>query len=224
MAASHVGAAEYVPKNSSLQALRTAVQSCRGCDLYKHATRAVLGEIQGNRQRSHAAIMMIGEQPGDKEDIAGRPFVGPAGRLLDDCLAQAGIDRNSVYVTNSVKHFKWEQRGKIRLHKRPSVGEVHACRPWLDAELKVIRPELIVCLGAVAAQGLLGSRFRVTLSHGILQRASEYPPILATIHPASILRASIDADRHDQTALFVDDLRKAGEYLTSLGHVYVNET
>lgn len=223
MAASNAGATKYVPKTLSLRSLRSAVQGCRGCDLYRHATQAVLGEIQGNHHSSQAAIMMIGEQPGDKEDIAGRPFVGPAGRLLDDCLTQAGIDRNSVYVTNSVKHFKWEQRGKIRLHKRPSAGEVHACRPWLDAELKVIRPELIVCLGAVAAQGLLGSRFRVTLSHGILQRASDYPPILATIHPASILRAPTDADRHDQTALFVGDLRKAGEYLKSLGHVHVNE-
>lgn len=215
MADSYTGAAQFVPRDPTLPRLRSAAQSCRGCDLYRHATQAVLGEIEGDLGSSHAAIMMIGEQPGDKEDLAGHPFVGPAGRLLNQSLEQAGIDRNRVYITNVVKHFKWEPRGKIRLHKKPSVGEVQACRPWLDAELKVVRPKLIVCLGAVAAQGLLGSRFRVTQSHGKLQHAANYPPILATTHPAAILRARTDVDRHAQLDRFVEDLRKAAKFLTS---------
>jgi uracil-DNA glycosylase len=159
--------------------------------------------------------MMIGEQPGDREDIEGRPFVGPAGRLLDRCLEEAGIDRKVVYITNTVKHFKWEPRGKIRLHKKPSITEIRACRPWLDAELDAVKPDLIVCLGAVAAQSLLGAKFRVTVSHGTLQKAEEYPPILATTHPAAILRARTDEDRQRQTATFIDDLRRAASFLHS---------
>lgn len=213
MVASFSGATQFVPDEPSLPRLRSAVQNCRGCDLYLRATQAVLGEIDGERPSTHAAIMMIGEQPGDKEDIEGHPFVGPAGMLLNRGLAQAGIDRNRVYITNAVKHFKWEPRGKIRLHKKPSIGEVRACRPWLDAELDVVRPKLIVCLGAVAAQGLLGPKFRVTQTHGKLQRTNSYPPILATAHPASILRARTEADRHVQMAEFVDDLRKAAQLL-----------
>lgn len=214
MSDSSTGAAEFVPKTRSLAVLRQAVQHCRGCELYRRATQAVLGEIEsGAAPGSRAAMMMIGEQPGDKEDLAGRPFVGPAGKLLDRCLEQAEIDRNQVYITNAVKHFKWEQRGKIRLHKRPSVGEVSACRPWLDAELEVVRPKLIVCLGAVAAQGLLGTRFKVTVSHGTEQHADGYPPIIATAHPASILRAASHEDRERQTAQFISDLRRASEFL-----------
>lgn len=212
MAIAIKSAAEFVPASHSLQALRLAVQQCRGCELYKRATQAVLGEVEGDPQRdSPVNMMLIGEQPGDKEDIAGRPFVGPAGKLLDRCLEEAGIDRNKVYVTNAVKHFKWEPRGKIRLHKRPSIGEVHACRPWLEAELDAVHPKLIVCMGAVAAQGLLGSSFRVSVSHGKPQRQQGYPPILATAHPASILRARTPEDRHSQTAAFIADLRRAAE-------------
>lgn len=213
MAVSYPGAAHFLPKEKTLLALRAAVQQCQGCDLYQRATQGVLGEIEGGGRSQRAALMMIGEQPGDKEDLAGRPFVGPAGKLLDRCLAEAEIDRKQVYITNAVKHFKWEPRGKIRLHKKPSIGEVHACRPWLDAELKVVRPKLIVCLGAVAAQGLLGTRFRVSVDHGSEQHADGYPPIIATAHPASILRARTDLDRQRQTEEFVADLQTAAEFL-----------
>lgn len=158
---------------------------------------------------------MIGEQPGDREDIEGRPFVGPAGKLLDRCLQEAGIDRKAVYITNTVKHFKWEPRGKIRLHKKPSTTEIYACRPWLDAELDAVQHKLIVCLGAVAAQSLLGAKFRVTAAHGTRQDAEGYPPISATAHPASILRARIDEDRRKQTEMFIDDLRHAAGFLHS---------
>lgn len=213
MAVSPQGAAPFVPENRSLEALRKAVQNCRGCDLYRRATQAVLGEIEDGSQGSRVAMMMIGEQPGDKEDLAGRPFVGPAGKLLDQCLSEAEIDRSRVYVTNTVKHFKWESRGKIRLHKKPSIGEVHACRPWLEAEIDIMRPKLIVCLGAVAAQGLLGPLFRVSRNHGIAQLSDGYPPIIATAHPASILRARTEDDRRTQTAQFIADLRRASEFL-----------
>lgn len=158
-------------------------------------------------------MMMIGEQPGDREDLEGRPFVGPAGKLLDRCLEEAGIDRHQVYITNAVKHFKWEPRGKVRLHKKPSLAEIKACKPWLNAELDAVRPKLIVCLGATAAQSLLGSSFRVTVSHGTPQQAEGYPPIVATTHPASILRARTDEDRHRQTVDFIADLRRAQELL-----------
>jgi uracil-DNA glycosylase len=207
-------ATPFLPDTLSMTALREAVQNCRGCELYKFATQAVLGEIEGGSKRtSHAEMMMIGEQPGDREDLAGRPFVGPAGKLLGQCLVEAGIDRKAVYVTNSVKHFKWEPRGKIRLHKKPSMSEIHACRPWLDAELNVVRPRLIVCLGAVAAQGLLGPHFRVTVLHGQEQRVEGLPPIIATTHPASILRTRTEEERLNQTAQFVADLRSAADFL-----------
>jgi DNA polymerase len=177
--------------------------------------------VVSNGDTPHARMMMIGEQPGDREDREGHPFVGPAGRLLDQCLEEAGIDRKAVYVTNAVKHFKWESRGKLRIHKKPCSSEIFACRPWLNAEPETVRPGLIVCLGATAAQGLLGPRFKVTESHGTIQRASEktgqpaddYPPIMATFHPASILRAQTEEDRHRQTEVFVSDLRKAEEFL-----------
>jgi uracil-DNA glycosylase len=204
-------ATEFVPNTHSLPVLREAVQNCRGCDLYKRATQAVLGEMNApaGRDSVHAEIMLIGEQPGDKEDLAGRPFVGPAGKLLDRCMDEAGIDRKAVYITNAVKHFKWEPRGKLRLHKKPSITEIHACRPWLDAEIDAVKPKLIVCLGATAAQSLLGSSFRITASHGTPQHVSGYPPIVATSHPASILRAQTDDDRHRQMESFIDDLRAA---------------
>jgi uracil-DNA glycosylase len=208
------GAAEFLPASHSLPVLRQAVQGCRGCDLYRNATQAVSGEVVG-RKSAHARIMMVGEQPGDREDREGHPFVGPAGRLLDRCLEESGIDRREVYVTNAVKHFKWEPRGKARLHKKPNASEIFACSPWLRAEVETVRPKLIVCLGATAAQSLLGSAFRVTRSHGTVQHAEGWPPILAAAHPASILRARTDEDRHRQTAEFIEDLRKARLFLGS---------
>ncbi len=209
------GAAPYVPETRSLPVLREAVQQCRGCELYRHATQAVFGEMEANESKRKAAkaLMMIGEQPGDREDKEGHPFVGPAGRLLDECLQEAGIDRKAVYVTNTVKHFKWEPRGKARIHKKPLSSEIFACRPWLDAELEAVGPALIVCLGATAAQALLGSKFKVTESHGILQTIENYPPIVATFHPASILRAVTEDDRRRQTEMLIGDLRKAKEFL-----------
>jgi len=221
------GAARFVPKTNSLSVLSEAVQGCRGCDLYRNATQAVFGEMEAgvsNGNSPHARMMMIGEQPGDREDREGHPFVGPAGRLLDQCLEEAGIDRKAVYVTNAVKHFKWEPRGKLRIHKKPSSSEIFACRPWLNAELETVRPGLIVCLGATAAQALLGPRFKVTESHGTIQRVNErtgqapaaYPPILATFHPASILRARKEEDRHRQTEVFISDLRKAEKFLAAI--------
>ncbi len=208
-------AAQFVPEDRTFPVLREAVQQCRGCDLYRNATQAVFGELDsGNGSKNpRASIMMIGEQPGDQEDREGRPFVGPAGKLLDHCLEEAEIDRKKVYVTNTVKHFKWEPRGKLRIHKKPSMGEIHACRPWLEAELQAIRPKLIVCLGAVAAQSLLGSKFKITQSHGELQQAAGFPPIIATLHPAAILRARTDEDRHRETEAFIQDLRQVAAFL-----------
>src|ERR1700758_2758540 len=161
------GAKPFVPDNRTLPVLREAVQNCRGCDLYRNATQAVFGELEtgAGLKRPKVAIMMIGEQPGNEEDKEGRPFVGPAGKLLDKCLQEAEIDRRKVYVTNTVKHFKWEPRGKLRIHKKPTMKEIRACRPWLEAELETVHPKLIVCLGATAAQALLGSGFRITQSH-----------------------------------------------------------
>jgi uracil-DNA glycosylase family protein len=186
------GAAPFVPEERTLAILGEAVQKCHGCDLYRSATQAVFGEleIRSKSKRRDVAIMMIGEQPLDQEDKQGRPFVGPAGQLLDKCLEDAGIDRRTVYVTNTVKHFKWEPWGKIRLHKKPNMREIEirACRPWLQAELETVRPKLIVCLGAVAAQSLLGSGFNTTQLHGQVQEAEGFPPIIATLHPSAILR------------------------------------
>jgi uracil-DNA glycosylase len=210
------GAAPYVPEARSLAVLGEAVQQCEGCGLYRHATQAVFGEMEdaaSHSGRSRARMMMIGEQPGDREDKEGHPFVGPAGRLLDQCLEEAGIDRKAVYVTNAVKHFKWEPRGKLRIHKKPSSSEIFACRPWLEAELEAVRPDLIVCLGATAAQALLGAKFKVTESHGTIQETGTTPPVIATFHPASILRAQTEEDRHRQTEVFVADLRKAEGFL-----------
>ncbi len=153
--------------------------------------------------------MLVGEQPGDREDLEGRPFVGPAGHLLDGCLLKAGIDRTEVYVTNIVKHFKWEPRGKRRIHEKPNSIEITACKPWLDAEIELVKPGLIVCLGATAAQALLGKSFRVTKDRGQKREIAGYPPIVATVHPSSILRAPDTADRERETAAFIADLKKA---------------
>ena len=172
------------------------------------ATRAVLGEGPIG-----APFAFVGEQPGDQEDKEGRPFVGPAGKLLDRCLEEAKIDRRKVYVTNTVKHFKWEPRGKLRIHKKPSMKEIHACRPWLEAELEAVRPELIVCLGAVAAQSLLGSEFKVTKTHGEVQNVKGLPPIVATLHPSAILRARTEEDRERDTRIFIQDLGQVSALL-----------
>jgi uracil-DNA glycosylase family protein len=200
-------AADFLPPRLTLPALREAVQSCRGCQLYKNAAQAVFGE--GSRS---AAVMLVGEQPGDQEDRSGRPFVGPAGRLLDRALEEAGIDRSATYVTNAVKHFKWEARGKRRIHAKPSWSEVAACRPWLDAELAVVKPTVLVLLGAVAAQGLLGKQFRVTKQRGELVDSPLAPHVIATIHPSAILRGE-PTDRERELARFVDDLRKVAALL-----------
>jgi uracil-DNA glycosylase len=209
------GAAPFVPNDRTLPVLQEAVQRCRGCDLYQHATQAVFGELEtgAKAKKPKVAIMMIGEQPGDQEDKQGRPFVGPAGKLLDRCLEEAEIDRRKVYVTNTVKHFRWEPRGKLRIHKKPSMKQIHACRPWLEAELEAVQPELIVCLGATAAQSLLGSSFKITQSHGKVQQAEGFPPILATLHPSAILRARTDEDRERDTKIFQDDLRQVTDFL-----------
>jgi len=182
--------------------LREAVQSCRGCDLYQHATQAVAGEGGAS-----STIVFIGEQPGDEEDRKGQPFVGPAGRLLDRALQEAGIDRKSVYVTNAVKHFKFEERGKRRIHKKPSASETKACRPWLEAELEVIRPEILVCLGATAAQSVFGPDYRVTQARGKFVSHPWAALATSTIHPSAILRAP-DELRESEYALFVEDLKK----------------
>jgi DNA polymerase len=210
------GAAPFVPEERTLPILREAVQKCQGCDLYRKSTQAVFGELEtgGTAKRPKVAIMMIGEQPGDHEDKEGHPFVGPAGKLLDKCLADVEIDRSKVYVTNTVKHFKWEPRGKLRIHKKPSMKEIHACRPWLEAELEIVRPKLIVCLGAVAAQSLLGSSFKITKAHGKVHQNEGFPPILGTLHPSAILRAPTEEDRHRQMEAFLHDLREAAKFVS----------
>jgi uracil-DNA glycosylase family protein len=194
-------AAPLVPERPSLRSLREASADCRACPLWETGTQTVFGE--GARE---AEVMLVGEQPGDREDKEGRPFVGPAGRLLDEALDEAGIDRRLAYVTNVVKHFKWIGRGKRRIHQKPNWSEIAACRPWLEAELAVVRPQVLVCLGATAAQALLGRDFRVTRQRGELVESELAPNALATVHPSSILRAD-DAEREAEYAAFVDDLR-----------------
>jgi uracil-DNA glycosylase family protein len=195
-------AAEFIPHRPSLSSVRLAAKDCRACDLWKRGTQTVFGE--GGRR---AELMLVGEQPGDAEDLAGRPFVGPAGKLLDRVLAEVGIDRTAVYVTNVVKHFKWEPRGKRRIHKKPNASEIAACRPWLDTEIGLVQPRAIVCLGATAAQALLGRQFKLTANRGAFVPSSLAPLVLATVHPSSILRAP-DADtRRRETERFADDLR-----------------
>jgi DNA polymerase len=192
----------------SLDEVRAAAAGCKACDLWKLGTQTVFGE------GSHSAdLMLVGEQPGDKEDLAGRPFVGPAGRILDQALEEAGIDRSSVYVTNAVKHFKWEPRGKRRLHKRPDAVEVAACRPWLDREIELVRPKVVVCLGATAAQGLLGRSFKVTKQRGEFFPQLAGHVITATVHPSSILRAPDAETREREMAAFTDDLRVVAKHL-----------
>jgi uracil-DNA glycosylase family protein len=197
--------------DDSLEQVRAAAAGCQACDLWKLGTRTVFGE-----GAERAELMLVGEQPGDREDLAGRPFVGPAGRVLDEALEQAGIDRSGVYVTNAVKHFKWEARGKRRLHKRPDAGEVSACRPWLDKEIELVAPRMVVCLGATAAQALLGRSFRVTRQRGELFPQPAGHVVTATVHPSSILRAPDAAAREAEMAGFVEDLRTVGRRIQEL--------
>jgi DNA polymerase len=202
-------AAEYLPERLSLSSLREAAAGCRACPLWRTGTQTVFGE--GARQ---SELMLVGEQPGDREDREGHPFVGPAGRLLDEALEEAGIDRTRAYVTNAVKHFKWQARGKRRIHAKPAWSEVAACRPWLDAELAVVKPAVLVCLGATAAQALLGKSFRVTRDRGKPVESELAPNVLATIHPSAILRADPET-REVERAAFVDDLKVAASLLTA---------
>jgi uracil-DNA glycosylase family protein len=197
-----------IPSHLSVESIRQAAQECRACDLWRDATQAVTGEGTAKAQ-----IMLVGEVPGDKEDLAGKPFVGPAGKLLDRALAAAGIDRGDVYITNAVKHFRWEPRGRIRIHKKPSAGQIAACRPWLEAEIRLINPRLIVLLGATAAQSLLGASFRVTHHRGEMIESRYAPLVTATVHPSSILRAPDDETRAEEMRRFVDDLRTAAFHL-----------
>jgi uracil-DNA glycosylase family protein len=196
-----------VPSSPTLPKLRDAVQECTACELYRDATQAVLGEGPAK-----ARVMFVGEQPGDREDLEGHPFVGPAGALLDRALEEAGIARGDAYVTNVVKHFRFRARGKRRIHQRPEREHVVACRPWLDAELAVVRPEVLVCLGAVAAQGLLGSGVRVTKDRGVPLDSDLADVVMVTVHPSSILRAG--DQREAAFASFVADLRKLAEVLS----------
>ena len=195
-------AAPLLPERLSLLALREAAAGCRACPLWKTGTQTVFGE-----GLKRAEAMFVGEQPGDREDREGRPFVGPAGRLLDEAFEEAEIDRSLAYVTNVVKHFKWKPKGKRRIHAKPSWSEIAACRPWLEAELAVVRPRVLVCLGATAAQALLGRDFRVTQRRGELVETDLAPKATATVHPSAILRAPDDESRRAEFAAFVDDLR-----------------
>jgi uracil-DNA glycosylase len=208
MAAEATSAADFLPSSLTLPSLREAARDCRGCGLWRNATQTVFGEGTGQ-----ADVMFVGEVPGDREDLAGKPFVGPAGGLFDRALEEAGIDRNQVYVTNVVKHFKFTRRGKRRIHKRPSAEEITACRPWLDAELAVVKPEVLVCLGATAAQALLGRSFRVTRQRGEFVDSDLAPSVTATVHPSSILRAPDDETRDLERRLFVRDLSRVAARL-----------
>jgi len=201
-------AGPLVPKKPTLRTLREAAASCRACPLWKTGTQTVFGE--GGR---HAKVIFVGEQPGDREDLEGRPFVGPAGKLLDTALHTAGIDRDETYVTNVVKHFKWEPVGKRRIHKKPSAREIAACRPWLDAEMEVLRPRVLVCLGATAAQALLGRAFRVSHQRGEFVESPLAEYVMATVHPSSILRAPDDETRRIEMDRFVGDLKKIAKVI-----------
>jgi uracil-DNA glycosylase len=200
-----VTAADYLPERQTVESLREAAQVCHGCDLWRNATQTVFGEGPAD-----AELVFVGEQPGDQEDKVGQPFVGPAGRIFDQALEEVGIERSRVYVTNAVKHFKWQPRGKRRIHQKPNAAELTACRPWLDAELAVLQPRVLVCLGATAAQALLGRTFRVTRQRGTPVDSPLADVVLATIHPSAILRAQ---DRDAEYAGFVADLQQVAALL-----------
>jgi len=204
-------AAQWVPTTMSIKTLRTAADDCRGCDLYKTATQVVFGEGPKG-----ARVMLVGEQPGDQEDRQGKPFVGPAGALLDKALGDAGIPRDQVYLTNAVKHFKWEPRGQRRLHKKPRASEMKACRPWLEAELRAVQPAIVVCLGATAAQSLFGASFKLMQQRGQVLPTSLAPRVVATIHPSAVLRAP-DSEGHKRAYDgLVADLKAAAKALRSV--------
>lgn len=199
---------DLIEPEASLKDLSELAQQCRGCDLWERATQAVLGEGTPG-----AEVMFVGEQPGNREDLEGRPFVGPAGKLLRGALAQAGIDRKQIYITNIVKHFKSTARGKLRIHKKPKAEEIAACRPWLEAEIERVRPKVIVCLGATAAHALISPDFRVSIQRGEMMKSTTAPLITATVHPSSILRAPDDEARHEEMRRFVEDLKKIARRL-----------
>lgn len=198
------GAQRFLPNRRTLPQLRVAAQSCRGCDLHLNATQTVFGE--GPKT---ARVVLVGEQPGNEEDLQGHPFVGPAGGLLDRALADAAIDRSDAYVTNVVKHFRFEERGKRRLHKKPTMAEIRACQPWFEAEMELVKPKVIVCLGATAAQALLGSKFRLMQERGVPVKDRRAEFVVATIHPSAILRTPDGVDRQAAYSRFVEDLRVA---------------
>ena len=203
-------AAPFVPSSTSLTTLKTAAEGCHGCDLYKHATQTVFGAgLRGAR------VMFIGEQPGDQEDQQGQPFVGPAGALLDKALEAADIPRAKVYVTNAVKHFKWEPRGKRRIHKKPRWSEIKACRPWLDAEVSAIKPAVVVCLGSTAAQSVFGSSFKLMQQRGQVLPSAIAKHVVATIHPSAVLRAPDSEGRREAFEMLVSDLRVVAKLLKS---------
>jgi uracil-DNA glycosylase family protein len=193
-----------VPETSSLTEVREAARSCTACHLYKRATQTVFGE--GPKR---APIMLVGEQPGDYEDVAGKPFVGPAGKILDRALAEAGINRDEVYVTNVVKHFKWEPRGKRRIHQKPNSREMAACRPWMEAEMRLVKPKMVICLGSTAGQAFFGPSFRVTRERGKVLSSKLAPKVVATVHPSSLLRQPDEVARDREYAHFVVDLKAA---------------
>jgi uracil-DNA glycosylase len=203
-----ISALEFLPPRTTLTSLREAAKNCRGCPLYQNATQTVFG--QGRRD---ARLILVGEQPGNDEDLQGKPFVGPAGRVLDEGLAAAGIERDDAYVTNVVKHFKWVAKGKRRMHRTPSAREIAACLPWLEREIELIKPEVLVCLGATAAKALLGRDFKVSVQHGRDVTTSFAPHAVATVHPSSILRQQTAEDRHREMDRFVEDLKVVASLL-----------
>ena len=200
---------DLIPLRPTLSSLKAAAADCQACDLWKKGTQTVFGD--GSRRSN---VLFVGEQPGNEEDLTGKPFVGPAGKLFDNALEAAGIDRKQTYVTNVVKHFKWEPRGKRRIHKKPNAIEIAACRPWLEAEIALVKPEVIVALGATAAQALLGPQFRVTKQRGQFIESTLAPYVMATVHPSSILRAPDDETRRLEYRRFVDDLKKLTPIIT----------
>jgi uracil-DNA glycosylase family protein len=195
-------ASPRIPPEPTIDKLRVAAADCQACDLWKTGTQTVFGEGS-----SKGRVMLVGEQPGDQEDIQGHPFVGPAGKVLDQALAAAGIDRKETYVTNAVKHFKWEPRGKRRIHKKPNSMEITACKPWIEAEIEVLQPAVIVCLGATAAQALLGRQFKVSTQRGVWIPSPLAPFVMATVHPSSLLRAPDDETRRREMERFIEDLK-----------------
>jgi len=205
----NTSADDLIPKQLTFLSLKAAAAECKACDLWKKGTQTVFGE-----GRRRAKVLFVGEQPGNEEDLTGKPFVGPAGRLFDEALSEAGIDRKQTYVTNVVKHFKWEPRGKRRIHKKPNAVEINACRPWLEAEIALVKPQVIVALGATAAQALLGPKFLVTKQRGKFLESTLAPYIMATVHPSSILRAPDDETRRLEYRHFVDDLKKLARVMS----------